>query len=146
MSNIPTREEREADRRTYPRGHFSVYDKLHDAYDAIDTLEQQQHREVAAASVDHEQIAALEQRLEAAEQAHRVCRTHLEKAESRRDTVETQLLAKTLDTDRIDWLETLIAPSISQYESSWQIHNCGHRTVAVFLRQCIDAARKEEKP
>lgn len=47
------------------------------------------------------------------------------------------------DTARIDWLESLDAPVLSQYGqlSTWQISNAGKLTKGTFLRDAIDSAR-----
>lgn len=49
------------------------------------------------------------------------------------------------DTQRLDWVEGLSAPSVTQFEDGeWQVWNKGKRFAGFFLRQAIDAAMKKE--
>ena len=51
------------------------------------------------------------------------------------------------DTARLDWLETLDAPSISQYgQGMWQMWRHGKHYTSPFLRMLIDHAMGEKEP
>ena len=59
------------------------------------------------------------------------------------DKIDAAIAEGKRDTERLDWLEGLEAPLISQFgdpHPQWQIWNAGKRHAAAFLRAAIDAA------
>jgi FtsZ-binding cell division protein ZapB len=94
-----------------------------------------------------EQISALQAELASFKQDYCSLFTNLTKDHSvtkeQRDTLKRENAELAADKERLDWLERLEAPSISQFGArNWQIYVNGRRFMGVFLRMAIDSARE----